>query len=187
MARSFTSQDLIQLPRLNAAEAVALITELIAAAARAADRSPLPARIERGLTRLEEAQTTLSEALLPKAGGSDPTARRKADIEIDAAWSATFDWLSGWCKLGGAPFLIRLRKAQQVYGEALNMTPERSRDPAPPDMRSRMAAAMDALREYVVQAASLADPEAPGSEGLSESLLKPFLDWERVRAQQAGG
>jgi hypothetical protein len=98
MARSLSPQDLIQLPRLSAAEALALITGLLTVADKA---GKLPARLERARARLATARDTLAAALRPTtaAGSTTAQARRKADLALDAAWSATFDWLAGWCKL----------------------------------------------------------------------------------------
>ncbi|WP_437731258.1 hypothetical protein [Sorangium sp. So ce1335] len=103
MARSFTSQDLVALPRLNAAEAVVLATELITVAdAREKQLKPkrLPEAIGRSKGRLAAAVATL-EALTRPQGG-DPVETRtkpKADRIVDNAYSAAHDWLAGWCKL----------------------------------------------------------------------------------------
>ncbi|WP_434042206.1 MULTISPECIES: hypothetical protein [Sorangium] len=103
MARSFTSQDLVALPRLTAAESVVLATELITVAdAREKQLKPkrLPEAIGRSRARLVAAVAAL-EALTRPQGG-DPAETRtkpKADRLLDNAWSATFDWVGGWCKL----------------------------------------------------------------------------------------
>ncbi|WP_437775887.1 hypothetical protein [Sorangium sp. So ce1097] len=103
MVRSFTSQDLVALPRLNAAEAVVLATELITVAdAKEKQLRPkkLPEAIGRSKGRLVAAIATL-EALTRPQGG-DPVETRtkpKADRTLDNAYSGTFDWLGGWCKL----------------------------------------------------------------------------------------
>jgi hypothetical protein len=101
MTRSYTAQNLITLPRLSAAEADVLITQLLAAAtieAKAAKGKELPPPIERSRSRLTVAHVTLSEIVAPQIA-ADTQAKRKADRWIDSAWSGTFDWLSGWCKL----------------------------------------------------------------------------------------
>jgi hypothetical protein len=95
--RSFSSPDLIQLPRLGGAEAVRLIADLLAAAE---GHGPLPGHIERSRQRLAAARGALHDALTTTAAtASNPGFRRIADQALDAAWEATFDWLSGWCKL----------------------------------------------------------------------------------------
>ena len=102
MSRSYTSQNLIQLPILSAAEAAVLVTQLLTAAATAAAKAAktkeLPPPIERSRTRLTVANVALNEVVAPQIAG-DTQAKRKADRWIDSAWSAGFDWLSGWCKL----------------------------------------------------------------------------------------
>lgn len=103
MGRSFTSQDLVALPRLNAAEAVVLATELITVAeARERQLKPkkLPDAIGRSKGRLAAAVAALEALTRPQGGDPVETKTKpKADRTIDNAWSATFDWLSGWCKL----------------------------------------------------------------------------------------
>jgi hypothetical protein len=102
MSRSYTSQNLIQLPILSAAEAAVLVTQILtaaaAAAAKAAKNKELPPPIERSRARLTVANVALNEVVAPQIAG-DTQVKRKADRLIDAAWSAGFDWLSGWCKL----------------------------------------------------------------------------------------
>jgi len=129
MARSFTSHDLIQLPRLRAPEAAVLITELLTAAPAAlkeAKLKELPPAIERSRKRLSAAHAELDDSITPKAPGDlDTQAARRADRTIDTAWSAVFDWLSGWCKLpadknphaGDALALFAL-----IFPEALGFT-----------------------------------------------------------------
>ncbi|WP_437478983.1 hypothetical protein WME75_31755 [Sorangium sp. So ce1014] len=103
MARSFTSQDLVALPRLNAAESVVLATELITVAdARERRLKPkkLPEAIGRSKGRLVAAVATLEALTRPQGGDPVETKTKpKADRLLDGAWSATFDWLGGWCKL----------------------------------------------------------------------------------------
>ncbi|WP_437950692.1 hypothetical protein WME98_07640 [Sorangium sp. So ce296] len=103
MARSFTSQDLVALPRLNAAESVVLATELITVAdARERQLRPkkLPEAIGRSKGRLAAAVATLEALTRPQGGDPVETKTKpKADRLLDNAWSGTFDWLGGWCKL----------------------------------------------------------------------------------------
>lgn len=127
MARTFTAQDNIQLPRLGAAEAGVLITQLLTAATAetaAAKGKELPPPIERSRTRLTAAHASLDEVVTPEPAG-DTQAKRKADRRIDAAYSAGFDWLSGWCKLPADknPHLDEAKALMAVvYPEALGFT-----------------------------------------------------------------
>jgi hypothetical protein len=101
MSRSYTSQNLIQLPILSAAEAAVLVTQILTAAtaeAATTKNKELPAVIERSRKRLNIAHVALNEVVAPQIAG-DTQVKRRADRLIDAAWSAGFDWLSGWCKL----------------------------------------------------------------------------------------
>ena len=101
MARSYTAQSSIQLPRVNAPEASVLVTQILTAAtaeAKTAKGKELPPPIERSRARLILALTALDEVVAPQLAG-DTQVKRRADRVIDNAWSAGFDWLSGWCKL----------------------------------------------------------------------------------------
>lgn len=117
---SFASEDLIQLPRLSASEAASLIAEMLLIAQ---GRGELPNAIERSRARLEVARTELAAALRKMAGGAaTPSARRQAERAIDAAWEATYDWLSGWCKLSeeASPHRAKARALfALVFGEAV--------------------------------------------------------------------
>lgn len=235
MARSFTARTLIQLPRLSAAEASVLITQLLTAAAteaKAIKGNTLPPPIERSRTRLTAAHVSLDEVVAPQIAG-DTTAKRKADRWIDAAWSAGFDWLSGWCKLsaeknphldaaralmdlvypdalaftklpyriewqqsklrldaiardghektfkhlGGSAFLANLTEAQASYGIALGITVPVTVEAAS-EVRARLLATLDDVRDYVNRVAAHAEPDVPGSEELAEALLLPLSVWE---------
>jgi hypothetical protein len=127
VSRSFTAQDLIQLPRLGAAEAAVLITQLLTAAAteaKAAKSKALPPPIARSCARLTAAHAALNEVVEPQVAG-DTQAKRRADRWIDSAWSAGYDWLSGWCKLPVEknPHLDRARALMAlVFPDALGFT-----------------------------------------------------------------
>jgi hypothetical protein len=238
MTRSFTSRDIIQLPRLSAAEAAVLITEVITVAVaekKAAKGKELPPPIERSCKRLTAAHAALDSILQPQADAElDTQAKRRSDRVIDNAWSASFDWLSGWCKLpaeknphlaeatslfalvfpealgftklpykiewqqsksrldaiereghektfkqlGGAVFLSHILEAHEAYGAALHITVPRPSSAPAPDVRTALDAACSALRDYVTRVAAHADPDVPGSEALTEALLKPLAAWE---------
>lgn len=94
---SLASSDLIQLPRLTAAEAAGLLGEMLHAAAHV---GPLPAGIERSRQRVAAAYAALERAITGIAVDAvDAVRQREADRAIDNAWEATFLWLSGICKL----------------------------------------------------------------------------------------
>src|SRR6185369_5603545 len=94
---SLPSPDLIQLPRLSAPEAAGLLGELLHTAA---DVGPLPAGIERSRQRLSAAYAKLESAITGiSVDAVDSERQRVADRSIDNAWEATFQWLSGFCKL----------------------------------------------------------------------------------------
>ncbi|WP_437573809.1 hypothetical protein [Sorangium sp. So ce887] len=102
MARSFTSQDLIALPRLSVAEAVVLATQLLTTAeARQKELrlKELPVPIARSKGRLAAARDALEAATRPQGAAASASSKPKADRAIDNAWSAAYDWLSGWCRL----------------------------------------------------------------------------------------
>jgi hypothetical protein len=235
MARSFTAQSLIQLPRLSASEASVLITQLLTAAAtesKPLKGNLLPPPIERSRTRLTAAHVALDEVVAPQATG-DTRAKSKADRVIDAAWAAGFSWLSGWCKLpieknphlaeaqallalvypdalaftklpyriewqqsklrldaierdghartfkqlGGASFLLNIIEAHAAYGLALGITVPVTIEAAS-EIRTRMLAALDDVRDYVNRVVAHAEPDVPGSEALAEALLLPLTAWE---------
>ncbi|KYF91652.1 hypothetical protein BE18_30125 [Sorangium cellulosum] len=80
-----------------------LATELITVAdAREKQLRPkkLPEAIGRSKGRLAAAVATLEALTRPHGGDPVETKTKpKADRLLDNAWSGTFDWLGGWCKL----------------------------------------------------------------------------------------
>ena len=100
MARTFTAQDLIQLPSLGAEDAIALVTQL---GTVAKNEGKLPAPIQEALDELHAANENLKTEVKKRgqADGVDPAAARVADGVLDRAWSSTEAWLSGWATLGG--------------------------------------------------------------------------------------
>ena len=91
-------QDIITLPRLDASSADALVTELVT---RARGRS-LGASIASARKSLEDRQKELKDALtsrLTVERASDNGRTRAADQALDAAFSATYDWLTGFSRL----------------------------------------------------------------------------------------
>lgn len=100
MGRSYDAADIVQLPKLTASGAVALGKELITVASGA---STLPANVDKAFGALKKKHTTLRKAVQERLPASDEESPdvREADRVIDAAWSATYDWASGWSKLPG--------------------------------------------------------------------------------------
>lgn len=128
MGRSYASESLITLPRLNAAEAVVLSKQLLTMADYEASKlkgKELPPAIGRSKGRLAAAHNALDVATRPSSNDVDTQAKRRSDWTIDNAWSATFDWLTGWCKLPAEknPHLeesVSLREL--IFPDALSFT-----------------------------------------------------------------
>lgn len=98
MARSYDIRELVTLPRLDANGADALVTELLAHA----KGKKLAAPVERARKALAEAQKGLKSAIaarLQTLPTADSARAKAADQAEDAAFSATFDWLTGFSKL----------------------------------------------------------------------------------------
>ena len=91
--------DLVQLPRFDAASAVALGDDLVHAASAEAE---LPRPIRRALDALSDDLGALrgaAAARLASAAVEDHAAVASADRTLDDCWSALFDWLTGFSKL----------------------------------------------------------------------------------------
>ncbi|APR81030.1 Hypothetical protein A7982_06377 [Minicystis rosea] len=91
--------DLVQLPRFDAASAVTLGDRLLTAASAEGE---LARPIRRALDALTEDLSTLRRAAaarLASAAATDPVAVAAADRTLDDCWSALFDWLTGFSKL----------------------------------------------------------------------------------------
>lgn len=98
MARSFTMNDLVQLPRLDAASAVTLVHRLLTLAAQ---HKKLPAAVEKARKRLQESHGELEAALRERlvAPADDPRRAQLADQAEDLALSALYDFLNAYSKL----------------------------------------------------------------------------------------
>lgn len=97
--RPFIFDDLIQLPRFDAAGAVALGERLVHVANAEAE---LPRTIRRAKEALTDDLASLRRAAaarLASASASDPAAVAAADRALDGCWTALFDWLTGFSKL----------------------------------------------------------------------------------------
>jgi hypothetical protein len=98
--RYYGAEDIITLPTLGAAGAVALGQSLITAAKA---ESSLPALIASRLSALELAHTTLHRALTEQQQFvANPKRARQADLAEDQAWAAMHNWLLGWTKMPAA-------------------------------------------------------------------------------------
>jgi hypothetical protein len=95
--RSYSAQDIIALPTLNIAAAVALGQGLLTVAKA---QTSLPTLVAARLIALEATHRVLHLALSQKPrSAADPQRARNADLAEDQAWSALHDWLVGWTKL----------------------------------------------------------------------------------------
>lgn len=95
--RSYAAQDVISLPTLSAAGAVALGQGLLTAAKA---QPALPTLIATRRGALEVAHQALHQAVSHKPPSPvDPSRTRSADIAEDNAWGAFHDWLFGWTKV----------------------------------------------------------------------------------------
>jgi hypothetical protein len=100
--RTLTADDLIQLPRFDAAGAVSLGEKLLAVAAEVPE---LPRSIQRAKDTLEAdlaslrtaAAARLAARLAQKPIGPEVVA--DADSTLDTCWTALHDWLTGFSKL----------------------------------------------------------------------------------------
>ncbi len=99
MDRSFEAADLVQLPTIGVAGAIALGTEL---ATQVNASGKLPAPITKAFAALAASHLALRDAAqgrLPDASMLESASVREADRTLDAAWSSTFDWCTGWSKV----------------------------------------------------------------------------------------
>jgi len=96
--RTFTAQDLVSLPRMNAKKAVA-VGEMIVRAGKA--ESGLPAPVGSALTRVEARHKTLADevAAWVEPSGAEASVKRAMDLQVDGAWSAFHSWLRGWSRI----------------------------------------------------------------------------------------
>jgi hypothetical protein len=95
--RGFGAFDLVRLPRLDGHTAQSLAQAVLAAAAGAS----LSDGAKEALADVGEALAKLGEATrgrLP-TGADDGPRVKLADMAVDAAWSATYEWLGAWSKL----------------------------------------------------------------------------------------
>ncbi len=123
MARTFSAPELVTLPRLSAAAALSLGTELLTVA----NQRSLPAPIVKAKKRLEAALGELRDTrrAAHAADAIDTSAAAAADQVLDAAWSSLYSFLQGWAKLpgeGAARASFARRLLDLVYPEGLRFT-----------------------------------------------------------------
>ena len=96
--KRFSLTDLVRLPRLDAASAVALVQTLLTLAE---SHKKLPPGVAQAHKRLASVHKEVAEALTQRlsVGLVDPQRARLADRGEDLAFSALFDFLTGWSKL----------------------------------------------------------------------------------------
>ncbi len=94
--RTFTPDDLVALPRLDANEAVALAASLGTAAAA---EGPLPAALATPLARVTEAADALTRELGPASVSTGRPDLHLADRAEDNAVGALEEFLSAWARL----------------------------------------------------------------------------------------
>ena len=101
--RTFTTGNLVQLPRMDALSAQALGTQLLANARKLTD---VPAPVTETLVEVQVTLDALNRAAgtrLPVTVTVDPVRTKAADVVIDACWGGLHDWLNGWAKIPGIP------------------------------------------------------------------------------------
>ena len=101
--RTYTMNDVIQLPRLDASGALALGAQLVNAA-KAAPKLPKPlSRAYAGVASSLDVLRRANADRLPVPEVEDTKRAPTADRWIDAVLSGMFDWLHGWSKLPNEP------------------------------------------------------------------------------------
>lgn len=115
-----SSEDLIQLPRFDSTGAVALGDRLLAV--------PVTVELPRPIHKAREdmaqalaALRTATAARLAEADRADPEAAASSDDALDNAWTALFEWLTGFSKLpDGTPQAEEARTLlAELYPEGL--------------------------------------------------------------------
>ncbi|NUQ78998.1 MAG: hypothetical protein HUU21_36205 [Polyangiaceae bacterium] len=108
MARSFSADNLVTLPKLDARAALTLGAALATAAKTYLTKNKqkeFPPRIAKANAKLTAATAKLQATVASRLSTSsnDSARAQAADRALDAAWSALYDWLTGWSKLPRSP------------------------------------------------------------------------------------
>lgn len=123
MARTFSSTDLVQLPILDVQSALTLGTEVVSASK---PFKSLPEAVTDALHDVKHTLLGLQQAAarrLPAQTTADPLRSKAADTTIDAYWSGSFDWLTGWSKCAGLPeAAIARRLLDKLFPDGLKFT-----------------------------------------------------------------
>lgn len=117
--RSFSVDDLIQLPRFDAVSAVVLGDRIVQAANAEAE---IPPPVRRAKEALDDALTNLrraAEARVALASAGDPAVVADADRMLDGCWTALYDWLTGFSKLPDGT-----REANEARGLLTELYPD---------------------------------------------------------------
>jgi hypothetical protein len=81
-------------------------------------------------------------------------------------------------KLGGAPFLVELRRAHGAYGAALHVTDPLPDPGEPKTVRVRREATQNVMRTLVAEVATASQrKQAPLSKEAAQKLLAPITAW----------
>lgn len=117
--RSFTAFDLIRLPRLDAANLHSLARGVLAAA----EGQTLSESAKEALDDVVIAADALRDILKTKSDEDTGPSAREADANLDAAWSAIFDFLTAWSKLRDEPKAnIAAEIRERLYPDGLKFT-----------------------------------------------------------------
>ena len=100
--RAFLFDDLVQLPRLSAADTVALITQIETACGAAREgkgkKLEIPQSVLAALGRALRARDELRAAMQSRGDTGAPPDRRRTDMAVDNAWGALEAFLGAHCR-----------------------------------------------------------------------------------------
>lgn len=98
MSRSYQAVDVVPLPKMSVPDAIAFGTELVTWAKA---KRKLPGLITKSLglvrTELDELREADQSSMVTTGEGTGQS--READRVLDAGWSASYSWCTGWLKL----------------------------------------------------------------------------------------
>ena len=122
MTRSFDASSIVQLPRFDAAGAVALGRELLNHAEHSKKKPPtaIAKKRDRLAAAVDALEGKLEDRLRVAPG--DPKRAREIDHAVDAAWSAFFGWLTGWSRLASPESKKAEPVLRELFGDGLKFT-----------------------------------------------------------------